>query len=180
MMSMTRLHTTLILVALVSALAGCASPADKQAMSVGKGTVVAKKHPYTVGVTVRGGAETTAGSSSNIADADLKAAIESSIRETQVFRDIVQGKNGQYELVVNVVQLTKPTFGFSFTVDMEAGWTLTRLADGQVVYRKAITSSYTATTSAAFAGVTRLRLAVEGAAKANIAQGLAAVGELSL
>lgn len=58
--------------------------------------------------------------------------------------------------------------------------TLTRVSDRQVVLRKAITSTSTATMSAAFAGAERLRLAVEGAAKANIAQGLAAIGQLDL
>jgi hypothetical protein len=162
------------------ALGGCASPADKQAMTVDKTAVVAKKHPYAVGVTVRGGAATSAGTSSNISDADLRAAIEASIKETQAFREVVEGRSGQYELAVNVIQLSKPSFGFSFTVDFEAGWTLTRVSDGQVVFRKAIASTYTASASAAFAGATRLRLAVEGAAKANIADGLSAIGNLDL
>jgi hypothetical protein len=180
-MSTFRLHApTAILVATVVALAGCATPADKKAMAVDKTASVAKKHPHGVAVTVRGGAETSAAGSSNISDADLKAAIEASIKETQVFREVVQGRAGQYELAVNVIQLSKPTFGFSFKVDMEAGWTLTRLSDGQVVYRKAISSTHTASASDAFVGTTRLRLAVEGAAKANIAQGLTAIGALDL
>jgi|GraSoiStandDraft_51_1057287.scaffolds.fasta_scaffold226889_2 hypothetical protein len=170
----------LAIVAAALVLGGCAAPADKQAMTVSKTVVVAKKHPYAVGVAVRGGSETTTTTSSNIADADLKAAIEGSIRETQVFREVVQGRNGQYELAVNVVQLSKPSFGFSFTVDMEAGWTVTRVSDNQVVFRKAINSTYTASASDAFVGATRLRLAVEGAAKANIAQGLAAIGAVDL
>jgi len=169
----------LALIAAALTLGGCAAPADKKAMTVSK-TVVTKKHPYAVGVAVRGGSETTSTTSSNIADADLKAAIEGSIRETQVFREVVQGRNGQYELAVNVVQLSKPSFGFSFTVDMEAGWTVTRVSDNQVVFRKAIASTYTASASDAFLGATRLRLAVEGAAKANIAQGLAAIGAVDM
>jgi hypothetical protein len=169
-----------LLALVVAALAGCATPADKQAMSVEKNVAVAKKHPYAVGVTVRGGAETTTTGSSNIGDADLKAAIESSIKQTQVFRDVVQGRNGQYELAVNVIQLSKPSFGFSFTVEMEAGWTLTRLSDNSVVFRKAISSKHTASAGDAFVGTTRLRLAVEGAAKANIAQGLTAIGGIDL
>lgn len=169
-----------LLAGVVVVLAGCAAPADKQAMSVEKTMAVAKQHPYAVGVTVRGGTETTATSSSNIGDADLKAAIEASIKQTQVFREVVEGRNGQYELAVNVIQLSKPAFGFSFKVDMEAGWTLSRLSDNAIVFRKAITSTYTASASDAFVGATRMRLAVEGAAKANIAQGLTAIGAIDL
>lgn len=168
------------LVVVAAALAGCASPANKQAMTVDKQTAVGKQHPASVSVTASGGADTSALGSSNIGNAELKGAIEASIRETRVFREVVQGPGGQYELVVNVITLSKPSMGFSFTVDMEAGWTLTRVSDRQVVLRKAITSTFTATMSAAFAGAERLRLAVEGAAKANIAQGLTAIGQLDL
>jgi hypothetical protein len=168
------------LAALFALLGGCATPADRQAMTLDKVSLAGKQHASAVAVTVRGGAETAVNSSSNISDADLKAAIEASIRETRLFREVVQGRSGQYELAVNVIQLSKPTFGFSFTVDMEAGWTLTRVGDGQVVFRKAIPSSHTVPANAAFAGATRLRLAVEGAAKANILQGLTEIGKLDL
>jgi nicotinamide mononucleotide (NMN) deamidase PncC len=63
---------------------------------------------------------------------------------------------------------------------MEAGWKLTKVADNSVVMREAITSTYTANMSESFVGVTRLRLAVEGAARSNIAQGMQAVAALNL
>jgi hypothetical protein len=40
---------------------------------------------------------------------------------------VVQDRDGQDELVVTVIQLSKPTMGFSFTVDMEAVRRLTRM-----------------------------------------------------
>ena len=61
----------------VIALAGCAAPADKQAMSVEKSMAVAKKHPYAVGVTVRGGTETTATTSSTLS---IKPAVDTALR----------------------------------------------------------------------------------------------------
>jgi hypothetical protein len=173
-------HVAVAMIAGAALLAGCATPAEKGAMAVDKQMVVAKKQPYAVAVSVTGGAETGAMSSSNIANVDLKSAIEASIRETQVFREVVDVNGAQYELLVNVITLSKPSFGFSMTVDLEAGWTLTRVADRKVVLRKSVSSTYTAPASAAFAGTVRLRLAVEGAAKANIAQGLAAIGMLDL
>ena len=169
-----------IVVATLAGLGGCATPAEKAAMTVDKQTTVAKRHPYSVAVDVRGGAEAGAARGADIGNADLKAAVEASIQQTQVFREVVQGTSGQYLLAVSVINLSRPIVGFSMTVEMEAGWTLTRVSDGQVVYRKSLTSTYTAGAGDAFAGAVRVRLAVEGATRANVAQGLKAIGELSL
>jgi hypothetical protein len=139
-----------------------------------------RQHPYSVGVTTAGGAETSALGSTNIGNPELKAAIEKSIVDSRLFREVVQGQGGEYRLSVTVVQISKPVFGFDFTVSMEAGWSLVRMRDNQVVLRKAITSSHTATMGDAFAGVRRLQLAVEGAARSNIEQGLAAIAALDL
>ncbi len=49
-----------------------------------------------------------------------------------------------------------------------------------VTMRESIKSSYAATTGDAFAAVTRIRLAVEGAAKNNIRDGLQKIAELPL
>jgi hypothetical protein len=48
------------------------------------------------------------------------------------------------------------------------------------VWHKTITSSYTAPFSAAFVGVTRLRLAMEGAARKNIEQAIQDISQLRL
>lgn len=181
MRHMVRFGAASAFAALAFAIAGCATPADKKAMTVSAlAAATGKQYPYSVSVATSGGSATGAMESSNIDNADLKAAIEASIKETRLFKEVMQGKDGQYELTVNVIQLSKPSFGLTFTVDLEAGWTLVRASDKQVVYRRALKSSGTAGFSDAFAGVVRLRLAVESAAKANIAQGLAAIAELNL
>src|SRR5688572_19658158 len=105
----------------VVGLAGCAAaPAQKENMSA---TTLqsTKKLPYSISVETRGGQETGAMDSSNVSNADLKAAIESSITQTGLFKSVVPGKDGDYELTVSVVQLTKPLFGSSFTVTLETG-----------------------------------------------------------
>ena len=61
-------------------------------------------------------------------------------------------------------------FGLTYTVKMEAGWTLQRADNSTVVWQESIKSEHTATFSDAFAAVTRLRLATEGAARDNIAK----------
>jgi len=176
-------HAWLQCIALVAVvtLGGCATPAGQQAMvAQGAPVAAATQHLFSVSVTVRGGSETGALDSSNIANADLKSALETSIRESRLFKEVVQGKGGEYDLAVSIVQLSKPVFGATFTVDLEAAWSLTRASDRAVLLRKVIKTSGTATMSEAFAGVTRLRLAVEAAARSNIQQGLADITALDL
>lgn len=160
-------------------LAGCASPASHEAMTP-QSIAVAKKHPYSVSVETRGGSETGAMDSSNISDADLKTALENAIVKSSVFKNVVQGKNGDYELTVRVTEMSKPVFGLTFTVNLETAWSLVKRSDQSVAMRQVIKSSHTATFSDAAVAVTRLRLAVEGAARDNIAQGLKAISELNL
>ncbi len=173
-----RVFAVSILVAVV-ALTGCASPANREAMSVPSQSFN-KQYQSSVAVEAKGGSETGAMESSNISNADLKAAIEKSITQSNLFKSVVQGKDGDYELTVTVSPLAKPIFGASFTVDMEAGWSLIKVADKSVAMRQVIKSSFTATMGDSLVGVTRLRLAVEGAARNNITQGLQAIAALNL
>ena len=165
----------------VIALGGCATGAHRENMvaPATPASAPTKKFASSVQVATNGGAETGAADSSNISNADLKAAIENSITRSALFRS-VGASGGDYQLTVNVIQLSKPSFGASFTVDMEAGWTLVRASDKSVLMRKSIKSSHTATMGESLIGVTRLRLAVEGAAKKNIEQGLRSISDLPL
>lgn len=175
----TRTPGLIILPLIVVALAGCASSANKDAM-VAQDMHLAKKHDRTVAVKTAGGAETGAMDSSNIGDDDFKAAIEASITQSKAFKSVVQGKDADYDLAVSIVHLDKPVFGLTFTVNLEAAWVLVKQADRSVVMKKSIRSSHSATFSDAAVALTRLRLAVEGAAKKNIEMGLQEVAALSL
>lgn len=177
-----------LLLAAAVVLGGCASGAHKDNMVAGSAATpgqpaapvsYGKKFTRTVVVETRGGAATGAMDSSNISNQDFKSAIEATITRSELFRQVGQTA-GDYQLTVTITQLSKPSFGASFTVDMEAGWALVRTSDKQVVMRKAIKSTHTATMGDSLVGVTRLRLAVEGAAKNNIDQGLKSIAELSL
>lgn len=163
----------------VAGLTGCASPAERSAM-VPASLAVTQKHDASVAVKTAGGSATGAMDSSNVSDADLKAAIEEAISKHGVFKQIVQGKGSDYELSVTIIQLDKPLLGASFTVTLEAAWTLTRLSDRSTVLRKSIRTVHTVGMGEAFVGVTRLRLAVEGAVRSNIQQGLEDISRLRL
>jgi ABC-type uncharacterized transport system auxiliary subunit len=165
--------------AAVAVLAGCATAANRDNMA-GAPLQSAKKLPYSVSVDARGGSGTGAMDSSNIANADLKAALESSITKSSLFKSVVQGRNGDYELTVTINQLQKPMFGGAFTVTLETGWSLVRTRDQQVVMRKAVRSEHTATMGDSLVGATRLRLAVEGAVRKNISDGLQSIADLPI
>jgi hypothetical protein len=177
--TLTRLLGAIGIAAAVAGLAGCASPAQQQNMAA-ESIATTKKLPYTVSVETRGGSETGAMDSSNVSNADLKAAIEASIAKSSLFKQVLQGRNGDYELNVTVTQMNKPSFGADFTVTLETGWSLVKASDKSVVMRKAVKSQHTATMSDAFVGMTRLRLAVEGAVRKNIAEGLQSIAALPL
>ncbi|MDO9597940.1 MAG: hypothetical protein Q7J47_09480 [Azoarcus sp.] len=178
MMRLNRLLIPVVLAAVVG-LAGCASSANRAAMVPGD-LKPAKQHAHSVAVKTSGGSPTGAMDSSNISDEDLKAAIEDSIVQNKVFNSVVQGKAADYDLMVSIVHLNKPMFGLSFTVELEATWVLVKQSDRSVVFKRSVKSSHTATFSDAAVAITRLRLALEGAARNNIEQGLTAISALSL
>jgi len=178
-LALARRATAAGLVATALALGGCATPAHQESMAP-VAVQSTKKLPFTVRVETRGGAATGLVDSSNVADADLKAAIETSIRQSGLFKSVTAGNEGDYVLTVSIAGLDKPMFGGAFTVTLDTGWSLVRASDRSVVLRKAVRSSHTTSMSEAFVGTTRLRLAVEGAVRKNISEGLQAIADAPL
>lgn len=166
-------------IAVAAALAGCATPAHQGNMAAAP-VASTKKFPHSVNVETRGGSATGPMDSSNVSNEDLKAAIEASITTSGLFKSVLPTKNADYELSVTVAALDKPVFGGAFTVTLDTGWNLVRKSDGAVVLRKAVRSAHTVQMSEAFVGATRLRLALEGAVRKNISEGLQAIAELPL
>jgi hypothetical protein len=141
----------------------------------------AKQFPYSLQVKTSGGSATSSTEAMvNISDADLKAAIESGVSQSGMFKSVVSGAGGDYELTVNIIKLDRPLVGVVLTTHMEAGWTLIKVSDRSVVMRKSILSSGSADMNEAFVGPVRLRLSVERAAKDNITQGLRSIAEQKL
>ncbi len=179
-MKKASLHFGKILFAVLVAahLAGCASSSKPENMVAGV-IQAGKTQPYSVSVNSSGGRETSKMGASQIADKDFVEAIKQSITANKTFDAVVEGDAGQYALSVAIVKLQQPMIGLDMTVKMEAAWQL-RKQDGKVVWEQVINSEHTATVSDAFAGVARLRMANEGAAKANIKQALEKISALSL
>jgi hypothetical protein len=160
-------------------LGGCATPVNHEAL-VPVALELAKHHPQSVAVVAAGGSETSASGKPQVSDAELQQAVAAAITQTKTFSRVVDGKNGDYILTVNVFNLTQPSFGFSFTVGAEMGWTLTRADTGAKVWQESIKSEHTASATDAFSGTTRLKMATEGAIRNNVKQGLTKLSELSL
>lgn len=158
---------------------GCATPSNPTAM-VPKIAPVAKKHPEAVSVAVGGGSNTSSMGASKIADTDYAEAIRTAIVQSGLFAKTADAGKGDYHLDVQIVRLDQPMFGASFTVKLETTWRLLKQPDKRVIWEKAIESSFTATMGDAFAGVTRLRLANEGAARKSIEDAIAQMAAVDL
>ena len=117
---------------------------------------------------------------SQVSDSVFSQALVESITKSQVFTRVIEGKGGDYLLTVSLVSMEQPSFGASFTVKMEAGWSLKNNTTGAAVWQESVRSEHTATMGDAFVGTERLRLATEGAARNNIKQGLGKISKLKL
>jgi hypothetical protein len=163
----------------VSLLGGCASPTTSNGMTP-VAIQTTTKHAKSISLLVSGGKETNSIGKSQISDETFTQSITDAINSSKVFSSVVQGKGADYLLTVTMFNMNQPSFGTSFTVKMEVGWSLKRADTSAVVWQESIKSEHTATISDAFVGVERLKLATEGAAKNNISQGLSKISGLKL
>lgn len=170
---------TLLTAGAAVVLVGCATATTHEGMTPVT-LDIAKRHAQSVSVEVSGGRATDAAGKPQISDAAFAQALTDAITKSQTFSSVLRGAGGDYLLSVALISLEQPSFGLTYTVKMEAGWTLRRQAGSAVVWQEAIASEFTATTSDAFAAVTRLHIATEGAARNNIAQGLSKISRLDL
>lgn len=168
-----------IFFATLTLLAGCCTTATHEGMTP-LTFETGSKHKKSVSVDVMGGKELDELGRTQISDTELKKALTDSIMKSETFSQVINGTVSDYLLMVSIFSTEQPVFGLSFTVKMEAGWTLKSVITGKTVWQEAIKSEHTATVGDAFVGATRLRLATEGAARNNISQGLSKISRLSL
>jgi hypothetical protein len=173
-------HQSMIagLVTSIAMMSGCAQPSKPDAMVV---HVIGPVHKTEadVSVSVSGGKETSKMGASQISDDAFATALRGSIEEAGLFRK-VSTEGARYRLTGFIGKVDQPIMGFSMTVKMEVSYTLKDMQSGTAVWTKDIESEYTAKASAAFAGVERLRLANEGAARENIRQAVTELEALTL
>jgi uncharacterized lipoprotein YajG len=153
------------LAALLS-LGACATASKPEAM-VAPVTIPVNKIAADVVISVSGGKDTSSMGASQISNAAFAQALQESIEKAGLFTS-VKSDGARYSLTGFIGKVDQPMMGFSMTVKMEVTYTLKDTQSNATVWTKDINSEYTAKPSAAFAGVERLRLANEGAARENI------------
>jgi len=175
--SMFRSLSVIASCAVAVAIAGCATASKPEAM-VPTTPVAGIHHTQSTNVAVTGGSATSSMGKSQISNEAFQQAIVQSIESSKTFSSVVKGAGGDCQLAVTVVSMDQPSFGLTFTVKMEAAWSLKK-ADGTVLMQESIKSEGTAGVGDAFAAVERLRLANEAAARANISTALDMIGKLN-
>jgi len=166
-----------MLTSIAGGLAGCSTTLNKEGM-IASSIQETQRHKKTVAIKTQGGGET---GPFNISNEDFAKAIEDSIMQNGLFTQVIHGDNSDYILNVTIADISKPLgLGFSFSVSMEAGWSLIDAKNKKIVMKESIKSTYTASLSESVIGASRYRLAVEGAVRENIRLGLIAVSKLKL
>ena len=110
---------------------------------------------------------------------DLKTALTEGLKNSQLFTSVGQEteKNADYSLTAKMRgQSSKGVF--TITVESIVDYEIKRNRTGEVVFSKRITGKQSVSTGKAFVGVTRARLAVEGATRDNVKQLLEAISKL--
>jgi hypothetical protein len=176
-MSAARIAAWAALVLTLGSAGGCATPSNPAAM-VASTPPAAHRSEGSISVAVSGGQETSSVHKSQISDAAFAQALRDSLAASGLFAGVKD--EGTYKLNAHLGKLSQPTLGFDMKVDMEVGYTLVDSRTGERVLRKNIASSHVATTGDALAGVDRVRLANEGAARKNIEALLAELASLRL
>lgn len=151
-----------------SVLVGCATPAQINQMSAqnivsANSNNSALKNNVTV-QSITGGKATNPLWTSQVSSADFQAALESSLKSA----DLLASNNGSYLLDGQLLGLKQPMIGLDMTVTATVKYQLLNANNKTVVLDKTIVTPYTATVGDAFYGVTRLRMANEGAIRSNL------------
>jgi hypothetical protein len=151
-------------------LQGCATPASSTAMAVkSSDTVATQSNPKLQSAmqvrNVSGGKETNPLWVSQVDSAGFRSALEQSVRAMGYSSPST--KNVKYFIDAELQALSQPMFGFTYDVTSTVRYTVEG-NDFRKIYP--ITATGTATTSDAFIGAERLRLANEKSINANIKQ----------
>jgi hypothetical protein len=160
------LRSCLILLAILLAVSGCASGARPDAMTatMTPETMIDSTSPLRNAVrigTVTGGGETNPAWLSNVSAADFRTALEQSLAA----HGMKATGPGRYAIDAELLSVERPIFAFDMTVSATIRYTVTGTG-GRI--EETVVTPYTVKFSDTPLGPERLRLAVEGAMRANI------------
>jgi hypothetical protein len=156
----------LLAISLVLAITGCATPANRHAMTVPYGETIAKPSEKLKGqVFVRhvlGGEETNPLWKSKVDNATFKSALEASLDNAGYKSD---SSSAKYVLDATLQDLQQPAIGLTFDVQSFVSYTVTNEGSTKSMPINAVGS---ATFSDAPLGMERMKMANERAIKENI------------
>lgn len=147
-------------------LAGCATPATSQAMTVKPGAVAAanpKLKGQVAVADVKGGKDTNPMWTSQVDAAGFRKALTDSLAVSGYLAP--EGAIAKYKVSADLVSLDQPMFGLTYDVKSDVKYEVSGAAAPRSFVIKA---TGTAGTSDAFAGVERLRIANERSVMENI------------
>ena len=160
----------LCLAGVANAVAGCASPAQPQAM-VPVGVPVVAREPRTVNLRAFGGEPTFPLGRSKISNEAFAQALAEGLAQAGLLLAVVDAA-GEYRLDVTLEEVAQPWFAFPMTVRLVTRWELARRGEREPFWKETIHSAHTVPFAQEFFGIRRLRLANEGAARAAILEGI--------
>lgn len=180
---MSHLHP--IVAGFVAAVAlGCASGATPGGMML-EGAV----EPYeveaaavadipTISLRATGGQETNPLHTSQISNDAFREALSHEVLRSGAYRPVYD-EVADYHLHVDLAEIERPYWGFmDMEVKIVADWRLYETESGRLVWERRVDSAFTATEKDTDWGIRRLRLANEGSARGNIAEGVGALPRL--
>jgi hypothetical protein len=166
-----------VALALFVLLAGCASTTPTAEGMIPAFTVRGVRgpvHSEALAVDARGDAR--------IPGPALRQALADAVTMSRVFSRVAP--SGSYVLTVAVSRVEVPesrlNINLNPTVRMEAAWTLRRAGARAPLWQATVRSQSTTEPTDTLDGKARLRMAIEGAARENIALGLARIAKLRL
>lgn len=157
---------------------GCAAQASRM---VPTDFEVVKNHPFTVSVGESvGGRETNPLWTSQVSNSAFTEALNNALAKSSVFQAVVKVGDADYRLDVTILAYDQPWIGIDIDIRMKTKWELTDAKTFVAVWSDTFETTYRAKLSDALVAAERLQKANEGAARANIREGIRRLSTLSL
>jgi hypothetical protein len=153
---------------LVAAITGCATPASVGGMTANADLSAMYSQPLQNNIqvaTVVGGEETNPLWTSEVDGESFESALKQSLNNAALLND---SSSSKFILQTNLLKVDQPTFGLDLQVTIVSDYILTDRNSRKVVFKEKLVTPFTAGVGDSLLAGTRLRLANEGAAKANI------------
>ena len=115
-----------------------------------------------------------------ISNEDFAEALTEALQKANVLSVTTSSGGAAYRLQVVLLSQDNPAMGFNMRSGLATAWILTDSGTGTVVWKKGVHTDGEASYGEAFAGATRLQIAVEEAARENIKEGIRQLAELDL